>query len=243
MKRANDGTLDHDLARTAELLFAPGIHTLTGVAIRNLDELGEGFEGGSKLGRAQQFLDPYLKSAGRATSIMSGLGPITDLTQRIAGTEYLRKIARFANGGKMSKGQTARMRANGITEEMQERIFAQFREGAAGVYRKGRLVDLDASKWVDDEALDMLNMAATREFRSVIQENDISTVTKYFHHPLGRVLMQFMRFPIFSARTPGPNSTVPERVRASRSVPASRRCPWRTAPPPGSTLAISAPAT
>jgi hypothetical protein len=196
MKRAADGTLDHDLARTAEMLFAPGIHTLTGVAIRNLDELGEGFEGGTKLGKAQQFLDPYLKSAGRATSVLSGLGPITDITQRIAGTEYLRKIARFANGKKMSKGQIARMRANGITEEMQERIFAQFREGAAGVYRKGRLVDLDPAKWADDEALDMLNLAATREFRSVIQENDISTVTKYFHHPLGRVLFQFMRFPM-----------------------------------------------
>jgi hypothetical protein len=35
-----------------------------------------------------------------------------------------------------------------------------------------------------------------REVRLIIQENDISTVTRYFHHPIGRVMMQFLRFPM-----------------------------------------------
>ena len=193
-KRGVDGKLDHDLARTAEMLFAPGIHTLTGHAIRNLDELGEGFDGTSKLARAQAAIDPALKTMGRFTSVASGLSPITDITQRIAGVEYLRKIARFANGSNISAGQAGRLRAAGLSDEMQQRIFKQFRE--AGIYRKGRLVDLDPEKWLDDEALDALNMASHREMRNIIQENDISTVTKQFHHPLGRVLFQFMRFPM-----------------------------------------------
>jgi GH24 family phage-related lysozyme (muramidase) len=369
MKRAADGTLDHDLARTAELLFAPGIHTLTGHAIKNMDELGEGFEQGGKMGAAMRAADPYLKSGGRFMSIASGLSGITDITQRIAGVEYLRKIARFANGEKISKGQAERLRAAGLSDAMQKRIFKMMRPekmelvdeadhalkgtaedvkfvenyfdgpvvdelppvvkglhvtrapkdavlepripdspqgpqpeglyfsldaetvntyrsratgdgklnvremevetkdllditsqtskegrgdlsygdakkaaldearaqgykgtiergnpyvapelavfdtsaivsgnaratkkavntGGAGVYKNGRLVDLDVEKWADEEALDALNMASHRELRNIIQENDISTVTKYFHHPLGRVLMQFMRFPM-----------------------------------------------
>jgi hypothetical protein len=188
MKRAADGTLDHDLARTAELLFAPGIHTLTGHAIKNMDELGEGFEQGGKMGAAMRAADPYLKSGGRFMSIASGLSGITDVTQRIAGVEYLRKMARFANGSKISKGQAERLRAAGLNDAMQARIFQGFRE--AGVYKNGRLVDIDPAKWADEGALDALNMASHRELRNIIQENDISTVTKYFHHPLGRVLMQ-----------------------------------------------------
>ena len=197
--RAADGTLDHDLARTAELLFAPGIHTLTGHAVRNLDELGEGFEAGvSTLDRAARASDPYLKSAGRFTSIASGLSGITDLTQRIAGTEFLRKLARFsakAPGGK----QAERLRALGLNDAMQERIFKMMRpeaEGGAGVYRKGRLVDLNVEKWSDADALDAMNMAANREVRQVIQENDISNVTSAFHHPVGRIVFQFLRFPM-----------------------------------------------
>ncbi|MHC4302321.1 MAG: hypothetical protein ACYS7Y_34100 [Planctomycetota bacterium] len=48
----------------------------------------------------------------------------------------------------------------------------------------------------DYEALDAMNFGLNREVRSIIQENDIATVTRYFHHPVGRVLMQFLRFPM-----------------------------------------------
>ena len=197
MKRAADGQLEHNLARQAELLFAPGISTLTGHAIKNLDELGEGFSRSSGLlGRMQAAVDPYLKSGGKFISVASGLSPITDITQRIAGVEYLRKLARFANGKKISKGQATRLRAAGLDDKMQERIFKMFREENAGIYRNGRLVDLDTEKWTDMEALDAMNLAAHREIRSVIQENDIASVTKYFHSPIGRMIFQFLRFPM-----------------------------------------------
>lgn len=195
MKRAADGQLEAPLARTAELMFAPGIQTLTKPAVRNLDELAEDFAGTSVITKFTEKLDPLIKSAGRFTSIASGLGPITDATQRVAAVTYIEKLARFANRAP-GKKQIERMRANGINADMQERIFAQLRESGAGVYRKGRLIDIDLERWTDDAALDVFSQAASREVRNAIQMTDISTSTLLFNHPMGRLLFQFMRFPM-----------------------------------------------
>lgn len=194
MTRAANGQLEHGLARNLELLFAPGINTLTGVSIRRLDEFGEQIGGKSTVGKVAGALDKPLTVGGRVTSLASGLNTITDVTGRVAAVEMLRKLARFAGGKKISAGQAARLRGMGITPAMQERIFESIRE--AGVYRKGRLVDLKPEKWTDDEALDAMSMALNRETRSIIQENDLATVTKYFHHPIGKAIFQFMRFPM-----------------------------------------------
>jgi len=199
MKRAVDGELELPLARFAELQFAPGISVLTKPAIRNLDELAEDFVGTSVISKLTAKLDPLIKSLGRATSILSGLGPVTDATQRMSSIAWIDKLSRFANGAKISKGQLSRLRANGINAEMQERIFKMFRsqdQGGAGVYRKGRLIDVDVDKWVDEEALDVFSQAASREVRNAIQLPDISTSTLVFNHPLGRLVFQFMRFPM-----------------------------------------------
>ncbi|MHC4302210.1 MAG: hypothetical protein ACYS7Y_33540, partial [Planctomycetota bacterium] len=194
MKRGVDGEIEHDLARTLEVLFAPGINGLTGVAIRNMDEFGERMDGSSLTSRVATKLDNPLRVGGRATATASGLNLLTDLPQRLAGVEMIRKFARFAAGGKISAGQAARIRAMGIDDKMRQRIFDQI--NAARVNRNGRMIDLDIEKWADDEALDALNFGINREVRSIIQENDISTVTRYFHHPAGRILMQFLRFPM-----------------------------------------------
>jgi len=198
-QRAVDGTLEHPLARFAELSFAPGISVLTKPAIRNLDELAEAFKGTSVISKLTAALDPYIKSMGRATSLASGLGPVTDVTQRAAAVAWIDKLARFANGGKISDGQLSRLRGNGINAKMQERIFAMFKsvdEGGAGIYRNKRLIDVDVEKWVDDEAYDVFSQAASREVRNAIQLGDVSTSTTLFTHPAGRLIFQFMRFPM-----------------------------------------------
>ena len=369
MQRASDGNLEHDLARFAELNFAPGVNTLITPAVRNLDELAEGFGGTSVIQKFAAAMDPYLKSLGRQTSITSGLGPITDATQRIAAIRHLERLAAWANGKRMSKGAVSRLRAAGINAEMQERIFKMLRaadevtesvehplkgkgreakyvdldeyetgpvladvpevvkvyhitgapkdvaleprvpdsiagpqeeglyfsfskedvrtysdratggkpniremevetkdlmditdltnkkgrgegvgygqaktaaiqeakakgykgviqrgnefvdpevavfdtravvsgngsatrrvnQGGAGKYRKGRLVDIDIDKWTDDEALEALSESSNRVVRDAIQMPDISTSTILFNHPAGRLIFQFMRFPM-----------------------------------------------
>lgn len=200
MTRGVDGQLDHRLARFAEMGFAPGISVLTKPAVRNLDELAEGFEGATTwISRLTAALDPYVKTGGRFTSIASALGPVTDATQRMSAVAWIDKLSRFANGAKMSPGQVSRLRANGINAEMQERIFAMFRsqaDGGAGVYRKGRLIDVDIDKWVDNEAYDVFTQAASREVRNAIQLGDVATSTTLFTHPAGRLIFQFMRFPM-----------------------------------------------
>jgi hypothetical protein len=292
MQRAADGQLEHPLARFAELNFAPGVGVLITPAVRNLDELAEGFGGKSAIQKFAAKMDPYLKSLGRQTSITSGLGPITDATQRLAAIRHLERLAAFANGKKMSKGQISRLRAAGIDEDMQERIFKMLREtnevtervplydeavvsdlrkgldtqseradaalkaeqqaalvfegftkgqkgiakaradvnaakkesqaavkarddaqkslddelarttiqttnqGGAGKYRKGRLVDIDMDKWTDSEALAAFSESANRVTREAIQMPDVSTSTVLFNHPAGRLIFQFMRFPM-----------------------------------------------
>ena len=194
LKRAQDGDLEHSVARFAELAFAPGIQTLTKHAVRNLDELAEDFAGTSVISKLTAKLDPFIKSGGRFTSIASGLGPITDATQRLSAITWIEKLGRFAKNGRISDSQVRRLRANGINADMQERIFEMFRQ--AGTWRKGRLTDIDPDRWVDQEALEVFSQAASREVRNAIQMTDISTSTLLFHHPVGRLMFQFMRFPM-----------------------------------------------
>ncbi|MHC4302322.1 MAG: hypothetical protein ACYS7Y_34105, partial [Planctomycetota bacterium] len=118
MVRGANGEIEHDFARSVELLFAPGINGLTGVAIRNMDEFGERMDGDSVVSKVATKLDNPLRVGGRATATGSGLNLLTDLPSRLAGVEMLRKFARFANGKKISAGQAARIRAMGIDDEM-----------------------------------------------------------------------------------------------------------------------------
>lgn len=316
MKRAANGELEHPLARFVELNFAPGVNTLITPAVRNLDELNEGFGGKSIISKFAATVDPYLKSMGRQTSIASGLGPITDATQRVSAVRHLERMAKWATGKGPSEAQRARLRASGLDNEMQDRIFAMLRpaktveetvseapvlrtlddttpevepgmtrlyrgtsdtqgfddvfkkgtltppdrpgrffttdrdsadyyrdaynanrdaridyvdvptsrleefrfspadefildidnvkfdrtvsksEGGAGKYRKGRLVDIDMDKWTDSEALQAFSESANRVTRDAIQMPDISTSTFLFNHPAGRLVFQFMRFPM-----------------------------------------------
>jgi hypothetical protein len=166
MKRGVDGEIEHDFARNVELLFAPGINGLTGVAIRNMDEFGERMDGESLASKVAVKADNPLRVGGRATATMSGLNLLTDLPSRIAGVEMIRKFAKFANGKKISAGQAARIRAMGIDDEMRERIFAMLRKDGAGIYKGKRLVDIDPEKMTDYEALDAMNFGLNREVRS-----------------------------------------------------------------------------
>ncbi len=363
MERGANGELELPLARTLELNSAPGVNTLITPAVRNLDELAEGFGGKSMIQKFAAKMDPFIKSLGRTTSITSMLGPITDATQRVSALRHVERLARFANGKKISKGQQSRIRAAGITAPMQERIFKMLRaednqldnldpkvsrfiedtrknrkpdtnmqakkdgvqtikvrnkwkggpdakevnleimrnpthrslmrwagrdtehvriatdnngnlfvwdaekalhddlleagldignhggigrdgghppkdlfamferelnkavelgdtgkggfigipdvafkhiesgrtmvnQGGAGKYRKGRLVDIDMDKWTDKEALAAFNESNNRVTREAIQMPDISTSSFLFNHPAGRLIFQFMRFPM-----------------------------------------------
>lgn len=195
MARAADGQLEHPIARFLELNFAPGVNTLITPAVRNLDELAEGFGGTSVIQRFAAKMDPYIKSLGRQTSITSGLGPITDATQRLAAVRHVERLAKFARRGPSAK-QAERLRAAGLNDEMQERIFAMLRESGAGKYRKGRLVDIDMDRWTDGDALKAFNESSHRVVRDAIQMPDVSTSTVLFNHPAGRLIFQFMRFPM-----------------------------------------------
>ena len=82
---------------------------------------------------------------------------------------------------------------------MQKRVFKMLRseaDGGAGTYRKGRLVDIDMSRWSDPEALQAFSESSNRVAREAIQMPDISTSTLLFNHPAGRLIFQFMRFPM-----------------------------------------------
>ena len=145
MKRGVDGQIEHEFARTVELMFAPGINGMTGVAIKNMDEFGERMDGESMVSRVATKIDKPLRVAGRATATASGLNLLTDLPQRIASVEMIRKFHKFATGRKkISSGQAARIRGMGIDDAMRERIFQQLRDSA--ILKNGRMIDLDRAK-------------------------------------------------------------------------------------------------
>src|SRR5690606_4920197 len=138
-------------------------------------------------------VDPSLQSMARFTAISSLMAPINAMLQRMAAVQWGSRVADWATGrAKLRDGDVARLRAAGISEEMQERIFNEMREAA--VYRGSRRRAIDIKKWKDREALDAFQLAGHREIRNIIQENDIGNTGKLPHTPFGRTITRFMSF-------------------------------------------------
>jgi len=192
LRRAQNGTLDHALARELEELIAPGTDFTIGHARSHFDEHGLGFGDSDMLKK----MDSLLARGGRMTSVVSLMAPITTALERIGTKEIVTNWGRFANGTQSLdsfrwRGKAERFRAAGISDEMREKIFDNMRRH--GTYDGDKLEELNTAAW-DDDALDSFRMGLDRMRRQTIQRNDLGNTGKYIHNPVGRVLTRFMNF-------------------------------------------------
>lgn len=190
LKQAADGTLDDLSAREIDEIIGAGTDFINRRPHRN----GGLIEDGVAInGRAAEALDAGAARAGRLTAITSLMSPINAVLERVATRAIMRDWGRIAQGTKkLSEAKKARLRNAGLSDEMQERVFAQLRDKAS--YKDGVLEVAQPHLWDDIEAADAYRMALDRERRMTIQRNEIGNTGSYIHKPVGRILTQFMNF-------------------------------------------------
>lgn len=190
LKRGADGQLEMPLARAMDDMFSPGTDWIRNPAISAQDDFGEGFSD-SAFGNLLKKIDPALQSAGRLTGALSLMAPVNASLQRLAGITYAQRMFRLARKSKLSDSEVARLRAAGISEEMQERVFKGLKENSTS---KGAKLEDVSTEWADREAQDFFRMAGHREMRRMIQENDFGNTSAFAQKAMGRVIFQFMSF-------------------------------------------------
>ena len=199
IKRGVDGKLTNDLAADIEDLLAPGTDRLLNQASTRWEEHGFGFAGKGSLART---IDDGLQTAKRATADIGGLNGATIVFQRAAASGIAQKLAGFAHGAKLSKGQQRRLKSMGIADDMWKHIEKQMKQHATTrdsfVPGRKKLMAINPEKWDDPDALDTFTMAVHREARRVVQENDIGTSTPWLHTTTGKILTQFRSFVLTS---------------------------------------------
>ncbi len=196
IRRGIDGKLEGELARDLEDMLAPGVDRLLNQASTRWEEHGFALADSKK--SFLRSVDNGVQIAKRATADIGGLNAATTVFQRAAAAGISQKLAGFAFGAKLSRGQMRRLRGMGISEEMQGRINAQIKKHStttSGLVPGGRkLISINPNRWDDTDALDTFTLAVHRESRRVVQENDIGASTPWLHSSLGKLLTQFRTF-------------------------------------------------
>lgn len=142
-------------------------------------------------------LDIGLDTAKRVTADISGLAPITVITQRMASKAIAQNFVNTAwkRGGKTIS--INRMRSMGVSDEMAERIFKQIKRHTVtveGTITGRKIKSLNFDKWDDLDARDTFSLAVFRQGRRIIQENDLGSATPFISSTTGKLLIQFRSF-------------------------------------------------
>ena len=137
--------------------------------------------------------------ARRGVTIASGLGPITDISSRIAAqltAQNLTDLA-FKSGRRLS---AIRIRKMGLDEDMANRVYDQIRKHAVvddtETWGSFKLRRINLQGWEDKGARDAFVTATVRQTRNLIQQNDIGNLNKFMTGRLGQTLLQFRTFSI-----------------------------------------------
>jgi hypothetical protein len=179
-----------DLARQIEHIAEAGTEMLRGSMHVPLDDLGNRVgTGASRMDRAERLLN----RATRATSIMSGMAPLTAFQSKWMAKAAMARFAMDATGEKSLNMR--RMAVLGIDPKMAEKIRSNLQrhdgyiEGESGTQH--RLLNLD--RW-DPDARHAYEYALHLWVRKMIQENDLGQMNTVLGTSMGRLMGQFRMF-------------------------------------------------
>jgi hypothetical protein len=185
MRRAQDGTLDHKLAREAEEWLATGTDYHNNTLYSAFDD--EPLSGLSRL-------EHGLRVAGRVTQSISGLRHTTEFNQRMAGMAVMNRLASNLLG-RTADFNEQRLLGLGLTPDKIDGIKKQLAK-AEFDGAKHKLLALHLDDWDDPKALNDFLSAVHRETRRMVQEEDVGDTHAWMHSPLGKIVTQFRRFPL-----------------------------------------------
>ncbi len=141
-----------------------------------------------------------LKAAGKVTSTLSGMAPITTSFERMTAIMIVKNFADMAKGS--SKYTMERLAAMGINDKNSlESILTQLRTHSGTVEGplSGRTINaLNIDKWDDIEAREAFITAVQRATHRSIQRNNVGDMAKWMTTDLGQTAMQFRSF-VFGA--------------------------------------------
>jgi len=141
-----------------------------------------------------------LKAAGKVTSTLSGMAPITTSFERMTAIMIVKNFADMAKGS--SKYTMERLAAMGINDKKSlEAILTQLRTHSGTVEGplSGRTINaLNIDKWDDIEAREAFITAVQRATHRSIQRNNVGDMAKWMTTDLGQTAMQFRSF-VFGA--------------------------------------------
>lgn len=195
-KRAANGKLSDELAAEIEEFIAPGTDALLHSVSSRFDSLYDEAlipQAHGILAKTETARHTLRKAAGYA----SGLTPITIAMQRLAARFTAQRLVNtaFDTGRGWS---TSRLRAMGLTPEMEARVFGQIKTHSItqpSALAGKKLHRLDLESWTDLDARDAFVLAVSREVRRTSLESDLgSSIQRVASSELGKVLTQFMTF-------------------------------------------------
>lgn len=194
MKRGDDGLLADEFARETEewLGLATDYHN-NAIFASYSEDMEQGFVRGLA-GKAHH----AVRLAGRGTQVVSGMAFVNTVAQRLAAKAIIQRlVTESLKGGQISAKRAAQL---GLDAAMFKRIEAQVRKHTHFVDNDvgGKVRAVNWAGWDDLEARDALLYAVFREARRLVQEEDIGETTKWMHHWLGKVIIQFRRFGLVS---------------------------------------------
>jgi len=141
-----------------------------------------------------------LKAAGKVTSTLSGMAPITTSLERMTAIMIIKNFADMATGA--SKYGAKRLAAMGINDEAtKQAILTQLRTHAGTTEGpvSGRTINaINMDKWTDIPAREAFMTAVQRTTNRSIQRNNTGDMALWMTTDTGRTMMQFRSF-IFGA--------------------------------------------
>lgn len=193
IRDAKTGRLDDAVARDLEWVTAYGTDVVRGKIGGVIDEAGGArMQQSSGVGRT---IDGALEKGKRLTSNISLMNPINTGLQRFAIKAAYAKFVRLADG--LDAPNVARLRALGVSEEMQGRVFASIRESRTSVDNDmgtGQLPRLNLENWADKEAAANFQMSLNRWAEYAVLNNDPGAMHRVIGSTMGKVILQFRSF-------------------------------------------------
>lgn len=208
-----DWVLRNRLDRELEAVLGIGTDPLRGTmamihneAVGVVDSVG----GRSVLDRAEDFS----RRAAHLTNTLSGGRDLTAGMQRWTAKLMAQKFADMAEDAigrrgfgsadgvdlsRLSRGQMARLRYLGLSDDMIGRVLSQVKEHghfADGSLFPGKLLQLQLDQWGDVEARSAFESAIFRASRKIIQETDVGAMHRWASSPIYQTLFQFRTFAI-----------------------------------------------
>ncbi len=193
IRDARTGRLLDDDADMLEWITTGGTDTLRGLGHVTVDDFGQPVTA-ARRGAGMVAAEGLLQRGSRVTSLISGMAPVNAYLQRWAAKGALHKFTDMSREG--VKVNRKRLRVLGLSDDMQDRIFAEIRTHMSkvdGERAKSKLKRLNLEDW-DPEVRGAFEHAIFRWTRKMVQENDPGQLNTMLGHALGKTLFQFRGF-------------------------------------------------